>query len=122
MNCIRYADDTVLIADHNEKLQELTTALDVACERRGLRINFSKTEVMGITKRREGIDVEISLYDRRVKQVSNFKYLGCTIREGANSEKEVVKRIAVAKTAFTKLQAVLKNISIGLETRVRIMR
>ena len=28
VNCIRYADDTVLIADSKEKLQELTTTLD----------------------------------------------------------------------------------------------
>ena len=51
MPCIRYFDDTVLIADTNQKLQELTTALDEECKRRGLRINFAKIEVMRFTKR-----------------------------------------------------------------------
>ena len=62
VNCIKYADDTVLIADTNQKLQELTTALDEQCRRRGLRIDFSKTEVTGNIKRRGRVDVEVDLY------------------------------------------------------------
>ena len=122
INCIRYADDTVLIADSNEKLQELTSTLDDACKRKGLRINFGKTEVMGITKRRGRVDVEVDLHERRVKQVSTFKYLGYTIGERANSEMEIIKRIAMAKAAFAKLKPVLKSFSISIETRVRILR
>ena len=122
INCIRYADDTVLIADSNEKLQELITTLDEECERKGLRINFGKTEVMGITKRRERIDVQIRLHDKRVKQVTTFNYLGCTVSESANSEKEIIKRIALAKVAFTKLKTVLRNITMSIGTRVRILR
>ena len=51
VNYIRYANHTVLMADTNQKLQELTTALDEECKRRGLRINFAKIEVMRFTKR-----------------------------------------------------------------------
>ena len=122
VSCIRYADDTVLIADTNQKLQELTTALDEECRRKGLRINFAKTEVMGITKRRGRVDVEVNLQQRRVKQVDTFKYLGCTVGESANSEKEIIKRIGMAKTAFAKLKSVLTNLSVGIGTRVRILR
>ena len=122
VNCIRYADDTVLIADTNQKLQELTTALDEGCRRRGLKINFAKTEVMGITKRRGRVDVEVDLHQRRVRQVDTFKYLGCTVGESANSEKEIIKRIGMAKAAFAKLKSVLSNLSIGIGTRVRLLR
>ena len=100
----------------------MTTALDEACRRKGLRINFAKTEVMGITKRRGRVDVEVDLQERRVKQVETFKYLGCTVGERANSEKEIIKRIAIAKAAFAKLKSVLCNLSMGIGTRVRILR
>lgn len=57
MNNLQYADDTVVIADSEEKLQRLIEKLGEACERRGLKINIRKTEVMGITKRQERIEV-----------------------------------------------------------------
>ena len=122
INCIRHVDDTVLIADSNKKLQELITVLDAACVSKGLRINFGKTEVMGITKRREKIDEQIGLHDKRVKQVTTFNYLGCTVSGSANSEKEVIRRIALVKVAFTKLETVLRNINMSIGTRVRILR
>lgn len=46
----RYADDTVLLADSEEKLQRLVDEVQEASEERGLKINIKKTEVLGITK------------------------------------------------------------------------
>src|SRR5215469_16889474 len=45
INNIRYADDTVLVADSEEKLQGLLNVLNEVSERKGLKINKSKTEV-----------------------------------------------------------------------------
>ena len=50
-NIIRYADDTVLLADTEERLQELIDRLDEECRAIGLKINIGKTEVMWVTKR-----------------------------------------------------------------------
>ena len=44
---------------------------------------------MRITKRMGRVDVEVGIHQRRVKQVDTFKYLGCTVGESANSEKEI---------------------------------
>ena len=52
INIIRYADDTVLIADSEETLQRLVDGLGEECRRYGLSVNKQKTEVMGLTKRR----------------------------------------------------------------------
>ena len=40
---IRYADDTALIADSEEKLQRLLNVVTKECERHGLKINCDKT-------------------------------------------------------------------------------
>ena len=85
VNCIRRADDAVLIADTNQNLQELTPALDEANRTTGLRISFANTNVWVITKRRGRVDVEVDLHQRRVKQVDIFKYLGCTVGESVVS-------------------------------------
>lgn len=66
MNNLQYADDTVLIADSEEKLQRLVDKLVESCERKGLRININKTEVMGITKRQERLVVNVQIQGRGI--------------------------------------------------------
>ena len=44
INNLRYADDTVLIADSEEKLQNILTTVTVESENKGLQLNAKKTE------------------------------------------------------------------------------
>jgi len=46
MNNIRYADNTVLIADSEETFQALVSKLKEEGESKGLRINVDKTNLM----------------------------------------------------------------------------
>lgn len=63
MNNLQYTDDTMLIADPEEKLQRLNDKLGESCER-GLRISIRKTEVMGITKSQERLVVNVQIQGR----------------------------------------------------------
>ena len=54
---IRYADDTVLIADSEEKLQLAVDCLYTECRRYGLDVNEQQKEVTGLSKRREQLVV-----------------------------------------------------------------
>ena len=47
---MRYADDTVLIADSEEKVQTILTTVTVESENKGLQQNAKKTECMFISK------------------------------------------------------------------------
>ena len=42
------------------------------CRRVGLKINISETEVMGVTKRKEQLRVNVSVDGQAVKQVRSF--------------------------------------------------
>ena len=53
INNIRYADDTVIIADSAEKLQLLVETVNRESELMGLRINVKKTEVIVASKNQE---------------------------------------------------------------------
>ena len=119
---VRYADDTVLIADSETKLLSLISALNESCRRRGLRININKTEVMGVTKISERLRVRVNVQGRTINQVENFKYLGSIISENTNCEKEIKTRIGVAKTAFGKMKKMLTNITMNMDLRLRLLR
>ena len=47
---LRYADDTVLIADSEEKLQKILTTVTVESENKGFQLNAKKTECMVISE------------------------------------------------------------------------
>jgi hypothetical protein len=43
---LRYADDTVLVADGRKKLQKMIDKLNETCKAYGMKINVYKTKVM----------------------------------------------------------------------------
>ena len=97
VNNIRYADDTVLIADSEEKLQALIQTINQASEEMGLKINIKKTETMVVSKAPNPPQCNFTLNNETIKQVKDFNYLGSTITQDARCDTDIRKRIAVAK-------------------------
>src|SRR5215469_16178869 len=117
INNIRYADDTVLVADSEEKLQGLLNVLNEVSERKGLKINKSKTEVMVISRDNRNPRVNIRIEDNLVKQEEKFNYLGSLIHKDGRREDEIRKRINKSKCAFNKMKNLLTNSKVSIETR-----
>ena len=46
INNLRYADDTTLMAERNEKLKSLLMKVEKESEKAGLKLNFQKTKIM----------------------------------------------------------------------------
>ena len=122
INNIRYADDTILLADTEERLQELIDRLDEEGRAIGLKINIGKTEVMGMTKRTEQLRVEAHVNGEAVRQVSSFRYLGSLISEDGRCDAEIKSRIAMAKSNFGKMRRILTNLSLGMNIRLRLLK
>ena len=122
VNNIRYADDMVLIADSEEKLQSLVTNLHDQCRMKGLRINRSKTEVMGVTKRNESLPVNITVEGVSMKQVTKFRYLGSLVTEDGKCDAEIKARIGMAKANFGKMRDLLTNLNLNIRLRERMVR
>ena len=117
LNNVRYADDTVMVADSAEKLQELVNAVNEASEEKGLRINRAKTECMVVSKRNEPIDCHVEIHQEPIKKVQEFQYLGSVLTSDARCTTEIKRRIGIAKTAFRKMKNVLTNGRVCIETR-----
>ena len=77
---------------------------------------------MGITKRNDGLPVNIFLEGSQLKQTDKFKYLGSILTEDGRCEAEIKTRIAIGKSNFGKMRNVLANLSLSTELRVRLLK
>ncbi|GFR85200.1 retrovirus-related Pol polyprotein LINE-1 [Elysia marginata] len=100
INKLRYADDTVLTADSEEKLQELLNKVVEESKNKGLKLNSKKTESMIITRKTSIPKCKIKIEENTIKQANSFKYLGTQITLDGRNHQEIKSRIAQAKASF----------------------
>ena len=122
INNLRYADDTVLIAESEDKLQRILTTVAEESEKKGLQLNAKKTECMVISKKSVIPKCNIACRGENIKQVDTFKYLGCTITPDAKSDFEIRKRIGMSKSTFNNMKCIFINKSIHLTTKIKTLK
>ena len=71
---LRYADDTILMAESKEELKSLLMKLKQESEKGGLKINIQKTKIMA--------SGPITLWQIDGKKVTDFIFLGSKITLG----------------------------------------
>ena len=103
INNLRYADDTVLMAESKDDLQSLTDNIRHYSKESGLDMNVKKTKTMVIS-RDTGTRANISIDNEELEQVEEFKYLGQTVTADAKTEKEIKIRIGIAKSRFQEMK------------------
>lgn len=122
---LRYADDIDLMAESEEGIQELTKRLEEASRKYGMEISTEKSKVMVVGKR-ENIDnhqhIKVSVDSKELEQVQSFTYLGSTIDESGDSEKEIRIRIGRATSALVKLEKTWKAKNITLKNKILLMK
>ena len=69
-----FADDLVLIAKDQSRLEEIVSNLDQQCKNYDMRISRDKTEVMVTSREPNQCDIELD--GEALKKVEQFKYLG----------------------------------------------
>ena len=89
---LRYADDTILLAESVEDLQKLLDVVVRESELKGLSINCKKTECMFVSKKKDIPRCSLKVKDQI---------------EDAKCMKEIKRRIVLAKSAFSKLKTSL---------------
>lgn len=119
---IRYADDTVLIANTTEELQKLVTSLQKESEKRGLFINKKKTKIMVMTKKPTTPKSKILLNGEELEQTDRFEYLGSTVTSDCRSDNEIRKRIALAKKAFMDKKNIFTDKKLNIDLKVRLLK
>ena len=116
---IRYPDDTVLISDSAEKLQNLVGALAHSSELRGLKLNPSKTKVIVLIKGKENIRVNIAVGEDSMEQIGKYEYLGSIVTQDGRCVEEIRTRISRAKK---QIKAMVTNRTISINMRKRYIK
>ena len=122
INNLRYADDTVLIAESEKDLQSLVDKVRQESALKGLSLNQKKTEVMVISKKITNQNCKINVEGTVLNQVQSFKYLGTIITAYGRCNVEVKSRIAQAKSAFHRMKSILCNKSLSLALRKQCLQ
>lgn len=121
LNNLRFADDTVIMTDNMNDLQNVMQRLNTNCNEYGLRINLNKTKYMVITKSIIE-NTQLNVENTDIERVNAYKYLGAWITSSIDQTKEIKTRIEVARTSFIKLKKFLCCRDIGLKLRLRMLR
>ncbi|GFR70818.1 RNA-directed DNA polymerase from mobile element jockey [Elysia marginata] len=121
INNKKYADDTVLTADSEEKLQELLNKVVEENKNKGLELNSKKTESMIITRKTSIPKCEIKIEENTIKQAISFKYLGTQITSDGRNHQEIKSRIYQAKASFQQMKSIMTNIKISIVVRKRLL-
>lgn len=117
---IRYADDTVILANTFEGLQLLINKIGDVGETQGLKINIGKTKFM-IFSRQPHNGTTLELNGSQIERVSKFKYLGSIITEDLNPDCEIKCRIEIARATFNNMRSFLCNDNLNLKLRQRMV-
>lgn len=87
-----YADDTVILSDSAEDLQNALFAYDDYCRRWKMHVNYDKTKILIFSKGKEA-KYTFTLQDTPIEVVNEFKYLGLLLCKN-NSFVPTIKYIA----------------------------
>lgn len=117
-----FADDLVIVADTEEELQQRFIAWKHNLERRGMKVNTNKTEVM-ISSREGNEDINITAEDgQRIEQTREFKYLGSILAEEGGTEKAVRQRVKAVWQKWREVSGVILDRKIPLKLRMKIYK
>ena len=112
INNLRYADDTTLMAESEEKWKSLLMKVKEESEKVGLKLNIQKTKIMAsspITSWK--IDGET------VKTVSDFILGGSKITADGDCSHEIKRRLLLGRKVMTNLDSIFKSRDITCQQR-----
>ena len=114
---LRYADDSILMAESEEDLNSLLLKVKEESEKAGLKFNIQKTKIMAsgpITSRQ--IDGE------HVKTVTYFIFLGSKIIADGDCRLEIKRHLLLGIKVMMNLDSILKIRDITLPTKVCLVK
>ena len=117
INNLRYADDTILMAESEEDLKSLLMKVKEESEKVGLKLNIQKTKVMAT---RPIISWEID--GETVETVTDFIFGGSKITADGDCSPEIKRRLLLGRKVMTNLDSILKSKDIILPTKVHLVK
>ena len=116
INNLRYADDTILMAESKE-LKSLLMKMKDESEKVGLKLNIQKTKIMA-----SGPITTWEIDGETVETVSDFISLGSKITADGDCSHEIKRHLFLGRKVMTNLDNLLKSRDITLPAKVHVVK
>ena len=117
INNLRYADDTTLMAESEEKLKSLLMKVKEESEKLGLKLNIQKMKIMA-----SGPITSWQIDGETVETVSDFILGGPQITADDDCSHEIKRHLLLGRKVMTNLDCIFKIRNITLPTKVRLVK
>ena len=117
INNLRYADNTILMAESEEELKSLLMKVKVDSEKVGLKLNIQKTKIMA-----SGPTTSWEIHGETVETVSDFVFLGSKITTDGDCSHEIKRRVVLGRKVMTNLDSIFKSRDITWPTKVHLVK
>ena len=117
INNLRYADETTLMAESEEKLKSLLMKVKEESENVGLKLNIQKTKIMA-----SGPITSQQIYGETMETVRDFILTGSKITADGDCSHEIKRCLLLGRKAMTILDSILKSRDIALPTKVHLVK
>ena len=117
INNLRYADDTTLMAESEEKLKSFLMKVKEESEKVGLKLNIQKTKIMA-----SGPITSWEKDGETVETVSDFILGGSKITAVGDCSHEIKRRLFLGRKVMINLDSIFKSRDITLSTKVSLVK
>ena len=98
---LRYADDTTLMAQSEEKLRSLLMKVKEESEKVGLKLNIQKTKIIA-----SGPITSWQIDGETVERVTDFIFLGSKVTADGDCSHEIKRRLLPGGKVMTNLDSI----------------
>ena len=117
INNLRYADDTTLMAENEEELQNLLMKVKGKSEKVNLKLNIQKSNIMA-----SGPITSWEIDGETMETVSDFILGGSKITADGDCSHEIKRHLHFGRKVMTNLDSIFKSRHIALQTKVRLVK
>ena len=118
---MRYAEDIVLFSDNEQQAQNLLENLNRESEKKGLTINKKKIKIMVFSKRKETPTSSVKLNNVTIEKVESFNYLDSLLTSDCKCDREIKRRITLAKKSFMNKKSIITNNVMSIESKKSLL-
>ena len=106
---LRFADDIILFAESEEKVNDMLEDLNNEGKRNGMKLNEKKTKIMCNDVARSRLRTGVMIDREQLEEVTEYKYLVRLVTPGNDISKEIAQRITSGWKRFGEYIHLLKD-------------
>ena len=114
---LRYADDTICMAESKDKLKSLLMKMKEECEKVSLKFNMQKTKIMA-----SSLITSWEIDGETVETVADFILGGSKITADGDCSHEIKRHLLLGRKVMANLDSIFKSRDITLPTKVHLVK